>query len=800
MIASRGIRRNFPEVPMRYFLLTWLAAHLSPAQQDTRALLEPFLETHCYECHDDIGAEAELNLLGLKFDPADPANFATWERVFRKVHEGEMPPKENKRPPGADLEAFLSSVAGPLHETDRSIIVREGRVQARRLTREEYENSVHDLLGVGVRLQDSLTADSDEGFTNTAAHQQLSHFHLENYLNASDIALEEAFSRILGSDPSYLERHGIGELTHRYEKGNYRGPEKFGKHVVSWNMGVQFYGRLPETDVPEDGWYDVTIHSASGINRGDDGAVWATLNSGAGQSNEPLQFPIGLVEGAENPSDQTFRAWIRKGHCLILKPSEGGKKSARSNVVGGDGGTVIFKGRNLEKEGYDGLSFTAITVKRVHPNGSRAEVMAKLFPGLDENGIRNGPGDAGAAKRLLGDFARRAFRRPVDGATLAPYVELVSGALKSGDGFAQAMRQGYHAMLCSPNFLTFHETPGSLGGHAIASRLSYMLWKSIPDAELLELARSGGLQEPAVISAQIDRMLADPKSSRFITSFTDQWLELRDMDATQPDPVRFRDFDSGLQQAMAAETRAFVSEMIAKDLPVGNFLKSDFAFLDTRLQTHYGLGKLKVRPGGGLQKVALPPGSRSGLLTQGAILKVTADGSVTSPVVRGVFVNERILGRHIDPPPPNIPAIEPDTRGAVSVRDLLDKHRDSAACASCHAKIDPAGFALEGFDPVGSVREFYGKPKKSARIDPSGTTPEGRDFADFDGWREIQLARPEMLAEAFVGQLLRYGTGGEIRFSDKDVLKKITQQARNNGYGLRTLLKATLTSQLFLEK
>ena len=786
---------------MRFLFLAILATQTSHAQSDIRAHLDPFLEQHCYECHDDIEAEADLNLLDLKFDPTDPANFATWERVFRKIHESEMPPKENKRPGGADLEAFLAALGQPLYDSDRAAIQTKGRVQARRLTREEYEYSLHDLLGVGVKLQGTLTADAEDGFTNTAAHQQLSHFHLENYLNASDLALEEAFSRILEKEPAFNRRYGKKELTDRIGKGNYRGPEPSGKDLITWNMGVQFYGRMPKTNVPEDGWYDVTIHAASGINRGSDGVTWTALNSGSGRSNEPLQFPIGIVEGAEKPSDQSFRAWIRKGHCLIMKPAEGGKKRARSNVVGKDGGTVTFENRNLEKQGYDGLRFSGITVTQVHPNGSKRDVMEKLFPGFSEDEIRKSPANpASQAKRLLKNFAGRAFRRPVAATTLIPYERLVSSALASGKDFATAMREGYHAILCSPNFLTFVEKPGSLDAHAIASRLSYMLWKSIPDPELRKLANNGQLRDPAVISAQIDRLLADPKSSRFIESFTDQWLELRDIDATQPDPKRFKTFDPILQQSMVAETRAFISELFANNLAIGNLLKSDFAFLNTRLQDHYGLETLNVIPGNGLQKVAVPDDSRSGLLTQGAILKVTADGSVTSPVVRGIFVNERILGRHIDPPPPNIPAIEPDIRGAVSIRDQLNKHRNSKSCASCHIKIDPSGFALEEFNPVGDIRRFYGKPKKSAKVDPHGITSEGEKFRNYEEWRTIQLSRPEKLAEAFVGQLLRYGTGGEIRFSDRDVLKKITEEARENDYGLKSLLKETLTSQLFLEK
>ncbi len=768
--------------------------------EDPRTDLEAFLETHCYECHDDIEQEADLDLLNLKFEPDNQGNIATWERVFRKVHEGEMPPKENKRPPGVDVEGFLQTLGDPLHKIDRRDIEENGRVRARRLTREEYEYTLHDLLGISGLLQECLTADSEEGFTSTAAHQQISNFHLESYLNAGDQALQEAFSRALGDDPKFKKRYGKKELTQRIGQGNYRGPQPVGNEVISWSMGVQFYGRLPSTNVPADGWYKITIHDARGINRGSDGTVWATLNSGSGQSNEPLQYPIGLVEGAEKPEDRTFNGWIRKGHVLILKPSEGAAKRGKSG--GKDGGTVVFpKNRNPEKEGLDGLRFSGITIERFFPNGNRATIFGKLFPGLSLQEVRDGPSDPQIqVRRLLHDFASRAFRRPLDADAMLPYEKISLAAMASGKPFSQALREGYHAILCSPRFLTFIEKPGKLDDHAIASRLSYMLWKSMPDEQLRTLANMGRISDSTVLSGEIDRLLSDPKSDRFITSFTDQWLELRDMDATQPDPKRFREYDPILQQSMADETRAFFSELVQRNLSVTNFLESDFAFLNTRLRDHYGLGKAKVIPGKGLQKTKLPDPSRSGLLTQGAILKVTADGSVTSPVVRGVFVNERILGRHIDPPPPNIPAIEPDTRGAISIRDQLDKHRNSPNCASCHAKIDPAGFALEEFDPVGVVREFYGRPKKSAKVDPSGITPEGEVFANYDGWREIQLQTPENLAVAFVGQLLRYGTGGELRFSDKDVLKKITEETRKDDYGIRSLLKATITSPLFLEK
>ncbi|MFC5049464.1 DUF1592 domain-containing protein [Rubritalea spongiae] len=771
------------------------------AADEMAANIRPFLENHCYECHDDGMAKADLNLLDLDYAPHDPENFAMWERIFRKVHSGVMPPKENPAPDSGELHTFLKNIARPLHQVDRSLIEKEGRVQARRLTREEYEYSLHDLLGVGVKLSDNLTADSENGFTNSAKHQQLSHFHLSNYLAVADMALDEAFERILVKEPKFEKHFGIKELTSGLGKGNYRGPEHQGDSVVSWSMRVQFYGRLPKLRVPEDGWYDITFHSVSGINRGSDGVTWGLLTTGSGNSGEPLQYPVGVIEGAKSPSTQTFRAWVRKNHCLIMKPAEAGAKTAKSNIVGKNGGTVIFKDRDMKAEGCHGIRFTSVTIKRVHPNGNRSKVMENLFPGLSEQEIHKGPSNPKSeARRILSHFAYRAFRRPVDSTTLAPYQQLVSKALDQGTPFPTAMRQGFHAILCSPNFLTFHEKPGKLDDYAIASRLSYMLWKSVPDTKLLSLAESGSLNKPTEITQQIDRLLASPKSQRFIQSFTDQWLELRKIDDTQPDTKRFRTYDPTLRLSILAETKAFVSELIRSDHSINNLLRSDFAFLNTRLQTHYKFGEVNVRPGKGLQKVAIPADGRSGLLTQAAILKVTADGSVTSPVLRGVFVNERLLGTHIDPPPPNIPAIEPDTRGAVSIRDQLAKHSDSKSCISCHLQIDPPGFALEEFDPIGNYRKFYGKYGKSAKVDPSGRTPEGEAFKNYNEWRNIQLARPQELAESFVEQILRYATGGEIRFSDTPVVKKIASDARSNQYGVRTLINNTLTSSLFLEK
>ncbi|MGJ8695636.1 MAG: DUF1592 domain-containing protein [Verrucomicrobiaceae bacterium] len=772
------------------------AALLGAVRGDVRAELEPFLDQHCYSCHDDFDAEADLNLLDMKFDPTDPGNLATWKDVFHRVEAGEMPPKKKERPEAEAMAAFLEAIEKPLMEAELADLEKNGRVHSRRLTREEYEYSLHDLLGVDIPLSPYLTAEAEDGFESSYQNQQVSHFHLDSYLRASDIALEEAFQRAMVGDETFKKRYPPRVLTGR-SRGNYRGPEMRGGKVVSWTTSVLFYGRMTNTVIPKSGWYRVTVENVDAVNPGEDGVVWGTVHSGSGFSDEPLLYPVGLIEATGTPTTRSFEGWIQKGHILVLRPAEGGKKSARL----GNGGSVNYEGRDLEKEGNEGIRFGGIEIERIYPNAKQWEVRSRLFPGMKGPEIRTGGAEPEKAlAKAIYAFANRAFRRPVKPEELEAYRELALSEYRKGKDFAGALRGAYHAILCSPHFLTFVEKPGKLDEFALASRLSYLLWKSVPDGKLRNLAKAGTLSEAKVLKGEIARMLADAKAERFIESFTDQWLDLRNINFTQPDPKRFRNFDFVAQESMLAESRAFVAELIKEDLSVKNLLRSDFAFLNTRLKSHYGLRDTPVTPGEGLQRVQVDAAKRSGLLMQGAILKVTADGSVTSPVVRGVWINERILGRHIPPPPPNIPAVEPDIRGAVSIRDQLAKHSTQASCASCHAKIDPSGFALESFDPIGQYRTRYGAKPKSAAVDPSGVTPDGAAFRNFEGWRKIYLDRPEMLARNFATQLLRYGTGGEIYFSDRETLDRVVERSAEKDYGLRSIIEACVLSPIFQNK
>ena len=308
-------------------------------------------------------------------------------------------------------------------------------------------------------------------------------------------------------------------------------------------------------------------------------------------------------------------------------------------------------------------------------------------------------------ERIVGDFVARAFRRPVGDELVQPFVDLALARLDAGNSFEESVRAGVTAVLCSPHFLLLNKEP-EVDNFALASRLSYFLWSSMPDEELLSLASEGKLSDPVVRKAQVARMLGDPRIDRFVENFTGQWLDLRDIEFTTPDAKLYPEFDELLLRSMLAETHGFFRHILNENLSVLNFVDSDFACLNQRLADHYYLPRLRGHEE--FRIVNLPEDSiRGGVLAQGSVLKVTANGTSTSPVLRGLWVLENILGRPSLPPPPGVPAVEPDIRGATTIREQLAKHREDENCARCHARIDPPGFALEEFNAIGGVRDWY---------------------------------------------------------------------------------------------
>ena len=422
------------------------------------------------------------------------------------------------------------------------------------------------------------------------------------------------------------------------------------------------------------------------------------------------------------------------------------------------------------------------------------------------------------AERLLREFLQHAYRRPADKADVKQFLPVVRDALKKGNNFTEAMLAGYTAVLCSPEFVCLEEKPGRLDDYSLASRLSFFLWNSAPDDELRAVAARGELHKPDVLREQTERLLCHPKSRQFVDAFLDYWLDLRKMLATAPDANLYGDYylDDLLTESAQAETQMFFAELLRKDLPARNLVASDFAMLNERLAAHYGLPPVQ---GVALRRTPLPKECvRGGLMTQAAVLKVTANGTTTSPVLRGAWIMERILGQKPPPPPPSVPAVEPDIRGAVTIRQQLDKHRTLETCAACHAKIDPPGFALENFDVMGGWRERYrseaggelaqGIAKSGQKfafhyalpVDASGQLPDGREFGDIREFKQLLLCNEEQLARNLAQQLVVYATGAPIRFSDRPAIGKILANSRPEGYGVRTLVREIVQSELFLNK
>lgn len=798
------------------------------------ASVKPFLEKHCTECHGTDVQKAKLRLDTLAPDFKTQETAEVWIKALDKAAAGQMPPASEERPPQKDLAAATAFLSAQLHDASRVRQKNDGRVLLRRLNKTEYENTLSDLFEMDVEVKDLLPDDNIvAGFDNISEGLDLSSAHFLRYQDAAEKVLAQAVP--LRFKKTIKERKTAAqqiETNQGLKKTIGQVSKMEGDALVSY-VFMQRYQSLTTPNVPSTGRYKVRV-SARAVNTGgktlpivfhyfaenvrDEGEVRACIDvpdkMGVIEFETELRFKEKLVvNGWKLPREQEFKREHKDGIAKedVTAPGlaiewvelEGPLDTATPTSYKRIFGDVPLKPRSVAEA----------EKKKVKPptvNNDRTE-----YHWLGDPLIPVSSDPKKDAERLLADFIPRAARRPVTPESVSYFVKFALDRMDKGYTFGEAMLSAYRAVLCSTDFLFLAEKPGKLDDYALASRLSYFLWRSMPDAALLDLAAKGTLSQPQTLHAQVERMLGDAKVQRFVEDFTGQWLELRKINATSPDPQLYGEFDQYLLWSMPRETRMFFTEILKNDLSVTQFIHSDWTFLNERLAQHYGVKNIL---GSAPVKASLPPElHRGGVLTQGSVLKVTADGTRTSPILRGKWVLEHILGKPPSPPPPDVPTIEPDIRGATTIRQQLEKHRSTKACAGCHKVIDPPGFALETFDVIGGWRDFYRIPKSNGKkaplenypgrtawrgldVEKGDKTAEGRAFKDIDDYKQILLEDMEQIARNIIQKLMIFSTGADLQFADREVVEQILTDVKAKNYGLRSMVHDVVQSRVFLNK
>lgn len=740
--------------------------------------VDPFLADTCFDCHSGDTTKGDFDLEELSTDFSDLAVRERWVFLHDRVAKGEMPPEDKKQPDAGAKAEFLARLGQSLTEAD--LATRE--VVLRRLNRNEYENTVRDLFGIYVDVQQLLPDDANEnGFDNIGSDLSLSPEQLVLYIEAADLVLDEVFGP--EKEPERIHKTlNFVELKRKSgaDRETAEGVEMFGQRSLPmWDSSVTTIGS-----------YRLRVQLKS-INS-DKPAV---VRIDGGLTNRIASHVAAFVEvPTELTTIEVVDRTLERGDNWAFA-LEGGFPWWKVDVDTYTGPGVFIG--DVEIEGP----------LEEWPPPSRQQLLGDVDPET---------GTIEDVRAILVAVVPHAFRRPVEPAELEPYVALARQALDNGAGFENALRRGLKGVLCAPEFLFLEERGAdTIDDFALASRLSYFFWSSLPDGELSDLASRGELSKPETLQAQVERMLAVPKAERFVENFTGQWLRLRDIDFTAPDNLSYPEYNRLLRQSMLDETHAFFREILDRNHSVRNFLDSDFVMINEPLANFYGIDGVE---GLKIRRVELPEDSlRGGVLTQASVLKVSADGTRTSPILRGVWILKHLFGTPSPPPPPTVSSAEPDVREATTIREQLAKHRDSPSCNRCHKTIDPPGFALESFDVIGAQRDWYrtrseGKYlttlihphgpatvryKQGPDIDPSGETADGRPFSGIREYKQLLAADETAMARALAGQLLSYGLGRRLGFSDRAEVERIVARTKASDYGLRSILHEVVKSETF---
>lgn len=786
------------------------AATLAASASDATHPLSSLFSRTCLSCHGPEKQKGDFRVDTLTWPVSSSAQAESWRQVMERLENREMPPpKATSQPSVNERGAAVGAITRELARAAQTL--GGGQQDAlRRLNREQYQNTLRDLLGIQADLADFLPEDAHAyGFDRIGAALNLSGEQINAYLSAGEFALLDAMPPVVERPESPTVVAGLklteGPKNDRQRKDVRVLPDDGG--TVAFKSSIDLTG----VKLPVVGRYRIRITHAA-YQAAADQVVYGRLIQGG----ETIAF-FEARPGAPVQSEFEVNLGIGKG--LSIAPLlDYPKRIYRSDYTDYTGAGLLIRrvevtGPLIDTWPERGVKILFDDLPLQKRDGHGRLFAEKAPTSRDRHSVTVTSRDHTAdATRLLRQFLPQAFRRPVSDAEVAGFVQVALAELATSakPNFHAAMNLAYTAVLCSPDFLFINERAGTLDDYAIASRLSYFLIGSMPDAELFAAAAAGRLRQPAGRVAQAQRLLASPQASRFIHDFVGQWLDLRNLDATSPDTKLYPEFDPVLLDSMRQETELFFAHVLSNDLSVMEFVDSSWTFLNSRLAKHYGIPGVE---GIALRRVTLPKDShRGGVITHASVLKVTANGTVTSPVHRGKWLLERIIGRPPSPPPPDIPAIESDVRGATTIREQMAKHRDDASCASCHTSLDPHGFALENFDVIGGWRTNYrilskdGKKvpgveyKLGTAVEAGDVMPDGRRFTVVDEYQTLLLDEREQIARAMVERLLVYAFGRATTFADRPLIDQILITTRGKQHGLRSLILGLVASDRFATK
>ena len=793
--------------------------------------LKSFLAEYCINCHGESKQKGDRRFDQLASEQDSEDALLDFQDVLDQLTLGEMPPKKSKQPSINERKQTIDWLTKRIEVVHTSRTSTGAQSVLRRLNRREYLNTIRDLFGMNMSMFDPTTKfprdQTVEHLDNVGDTLVTSGYLLQQYLYAADQIVEKAFAA-----------RQTEEQTWTFKDHFRQQPEVDTAHAVAFDNRYMCLYECPNSErpegafgpllrfregVPSDGLYEVRVfveaknrvHPYDPKIMGTDpeeplriGIIPGNTKYGPMHLGQPFQGVLAeaaLPDGG--PNWQTFKIWLDKGFSprFIFPNGMIDIRGSYAKLV--NGYRELLPAKAPRNGGIVGnrialFSYGQVPHLRIHEVTIRGP-LAESSIATREVILAGNDFDASMTRKLISEFAARAYRRPIESDEVDRVMAVIEQRLADGKTPEQACHDGFKAILCSSAFLYLQQsTPeesSALPPHGLASRLSYFLWSSMPDDELRMLADSGAIVKPDVLQQQVRRMLVDPKSDSFIERFLDSWLNLRSLGDMPPDREAFeRYYSNNLQEAMRRETFLFMRDLVDQNESILKFLTANYSFINRPLAKLYGItNQVPIEEGHLFHRVEFAEPIRGGILGQGSVLTVTANGVETSPVIRGVWLLENILGTPPSPPPEDVPAIDPDVRGASSMRELLTKHRESPACYECHQKMDPLGFALENFDPIGRWRTKY---ENGTKIDASGVLPSGEAFSDVSGLKAILVERKAFFARMLTEKLVAFACGRRIESLDRPVIARINDSVRNQDYPMRSLIEQIVVSDLFRSK